>query len=157
MKSLPLWTLTPLLLAGCCSCGRQAPGDQPGDQPEPSTYFATHISDDGSKRFVFSLENRRSGGRGQPGRGGPGGRQGGPGGQDTDRAPSSEQGSEQLDERLEDKLLESGFCRTGYMELSRSDSGRFARIAGECNESASAEDRQAFPNVGNGQLGRMGH
>ncbi|WKE65137.1 hypothetical protein PVT67_15955 [Gallaecimonas kandeliae] len=161
MRTLPLMSFLALVLAGCCSCDRDRPAER--EMTQPSSYFSTYISEDGSKRFVFSLETQggRSGpgmgGReGRGGRGGPGmGRSGGDRGGQQARQEAG-QGQDKLLELLEEKLADNGYCRSGYIQLDSTQRGHFLRFTGECNESATDEDRKRFPNVGNGGLEKLG-
>lgn len=139
MRHLLLSFAGVMALTACCSCDRQGRNDGPDDNG-PSTYFSTYITSDGSKRFVFSQE--MAGGHG---------RQGGPGGGGKRGGDDSEQ-SVDLSDQVNQKLLDTGYCRSGYMELDNARAGRFQRLTGECNETATDADRKQFPNVGNSRL-----
>lgn len=118
MKRLLLFS--PLLLAACAGTG-----------PLPATYFNTYIAPDNSKRFVIAQANS------------------GP-------APSMRADNEQRQRRQDDEgdkpltqaldalLKKNGYCRTGYMIISRDWVEGKPQLSGECNESATAADRQHF-------------
>lgn len=161
MRHLLLSFAGVMALTACCSCDRQGRNDGPDDNG-PSTYFSTYITSDGSKRFVFSQEmaggHGRQGGPGG-GMGGPGGGRGGPqggaGGGGKRGGDDSEQ-SVDISDQVNQKLLDTGYCRSGYMELDNARAGRFQRLTGECNETATEADRKQFPNVGNSRLEDLG-
>jgi hypothetical protein len=52
--------------------------------------------------------------------------------------------AEQIELGLEKTLKMTGFCREGYMELSRIIERGRGEIRGECNEGASEADKQKF-------------
>jgi len=52
--------------------------------------------------------------------------------------------TEQIELGLSKTLDMTGFCREGFMELSRMIEIGHAEIRGECNEGATAEDREKF-------------
>ena len=51
-----------------------------------------------------------------------------------------------LQEALDAELKKTGYCRKGYMELDRMMQPGQTFIKGECVETASARDREEFPN-----------
>ncbi len=51
---------------------------------------------------------------------------------------------ERLTEHLQTKLEATGYCRDGYLELGRIFRKYTATIRGECNEDATASDRENF-------------
>lgn len=131
----------------------------------PQGFLATHIFDDGSKQFVYTLDlpepaprGGRGGGNGRPGnvagtvsggsnRGlsagvtaGSGSGRGGKGGQKQQSKDGLLLGS------LEAELENSGFCREGFMELDRMTEPSQTYIKGECVDAASEKDRSRFPN-----------
>ena len=144
-----------LLLAACSSTP---------ERPEPQTFLATQILNDGSKQFVYTVEfpesqrrGRGSKGQGRPGnatghvygnssRGVGGGVTMGSAGGRSGRTPSQLRQSEEMVALLEQELDESGFCRHGFIELERSVEPAQTFIRGECDEAATVEDRKAFPN-----------
>ncbi len=114
--------------------------------------FTTKITDNGIKLFVYQLDtgmsggkNGKSGGRppsgGKGGQGGPSMHGGGRGGGDQD------DGDDEVNILLANKLKENRFCRNGYIELDRYHlyNGSI-KIRGECEEGATTADRNAFPN-----------
>ena len=54
--------------------------------------------------------------------------------------------SEALLDTLDETLREKGYCREGYIELSRTIGKRLVKIKGECHESATQVDKTMFPN-----------
>lgn len=99
--------------------------------------FHTEIAANGAKRFSYSLEmqhsqvprpytgevaSRQRLGRDSMTSGRP--------------SPGARQGGLQFDRALEQKLLETGFCREGYFELERSVSAFAGEVRGECREGA---------------------
>jgi hypothetical protein len=118
-----------LLLPAITACSG-LPGRKP-DGPPP--LFRTHINEEGSKRFTFeaapldTLPTRL---------------------QDDDgsrlsRSKSLLERREALqDAQLTQALAERKYCREGYIVLSQTS----WKIRGECNETATRADRDAFPN-----------
>ncbi len=51
----------------------------------------------------------------------------------------------ELERRLAEKLADNNYCRKGFFELERSLNKTIFTIRGECNDSATAADRQNFP------------
>jgi len=120
-------------------------------------FFETKIKQDGTKLFAFSIPLMKpregakgGGGRGGRGQGGGGGGRGGRGGQEN-RGSSSQKSSdrmiEQLYASLDEKLDETGYCQTGYIEIDTHQTEDRLHLLGECNETASELDRLDFPNV----------
>ncbi|WP_299974966.1 hypothetical protein [uncultured Pseudoteredinibacter sp.] len=120
--------------------------------------FVTQISDDGSKRFQYTLHKeipdggRKRGGRmnggGMKGGGmmGAGGGQGGGKNRSDMIAKMQQKVKAQAQGSLEEKLAEVEFCREDYMVLHEAFTmGRF-QLQGECRDTANEEDRQRFPN-----------
>lgn len=99
----------------------------PGSAPEgPTPLFLTHINEEGSKRFTFEAAP-------------------------LDVLPSRlQEGGKDLlerrealqDQQLTETLAARNYCRTGYIVLSQTS----WKIRGECNETATQADRDAFPN-----------
>lgn len=136
------------------------------DRPEPVGYFVTHILEDGSKSFQYTLEVGSTGGKSKNGR--PGntsghlhgssnrGVSGGvtAGSSRKSSAGGSRQGgyeqfqkiNARLEHKLEMELKNSGFCHEGYRELERVVKAPDFFIRGQCKEAASEDDRQRFPN-----------
>lgn len=46
---------------------------------------------------------------------------------------------------LEEKLIENGYCRQGYVLLGRAGGDTSNRLRGECRDKANARDRQTYP------------
>jgi len=144
---MPLFAL--LTLTACSS----------KEKPRLEEFFRTEIREDGSKMFAFSLilardtdgERQKNTTSPQPvkreGRRGKGGR-----GQGTNPKLNSDntasKGQEKLAElfqqRLDIRLETSRYCREGYMELEKSFVGAIYTLRGECNESATEQDRKHF-------------
>jgi len=142
------------------------------DGIERQGYLATQITDDGSKKFVYTLDypvggndGQRASGNGRPGnttghiygnssRGVTGGvtigssNRRGSGQSRSGRSKSSRQAqlNEQLEKMLVQELNQTGFCQGGYMELERSTKPPDVLIRGECDETATSLDRANFPN-----------
>lgn len=53
----------------------------------------------------------------------------------------------ELEARMAEKLADNSYCRKGFFELERSLNKTIFTIHGECNESATAADRENFPQV----------
>ncbi len=53
---------------------------------------------------------------------------------------------EQFAQMLEAKLIETGYCHAGYMELDHYFDHRHTQMRGECKDGATQEDRVKFPN-----------
>ncbi|MFM5784231.1 hypothetical protein ACET8B_16065 [Aeromonas caviae] len=129
MRLLSAVALT-LLLPALTACS-----GLPGAAPDgPAPLFHTHISDDGSKRFTFEaapldvLPTRL---------------QEGDDNRLSRRDKSLLERREALqDEQLTQMLATRKYCRSGYIVLSQTS----WKTRGECNESASQADRDAFPN-----------
>ena len=95
--------------------------------------FHTHINEEGSKRFTFEaapldvLPSRLQ--------------------EDDSRLSRNsksllERRAALQDEQLTETLAARNYCRTGYIVLSQTS----WKIRGECNETATQADRDAFPN-----------
>ncbi|MDY6977620.1 MAG: hypothetical protein SVW51_15680 [Pseudomonadota bacterium] len=121
-------------------------------------FFETQIKQDGTKLFAFSIPLMKpredaKGGGGRGGRGGEGGGRGGRGGQESrggssqKSSDSSERMTEQLYASLDEKLDETGYCQTGYIEIDTHQTEDRLHLLGECNETASDLDRLDFTNV----------
>ena len=156
--------ITKLLIPMSFICMWGCSSNQQSESPEG--YLATHIFDDGSKQFVYtvvlpeSTGQHKGGGSGRPGnvsgsvqgssnRGLSGGvtvgTQGGGKGRGSGRRRESR--TDVLVKALEVELKETGYCRDGYMELDRMMQPSQTFIKGECHEAASAKDLEAFPNT----------
>lgn len=152
MKKTLLAISTSLIVSAC------AHRPPPFDMDE--IFFETKINQDGTKLFSFSIplmKQRNSakggGGRGGRGQGGEGGGRGGRGGQENrggssqKSSDSSDRMTEQLYASLDEKLDETGYCQTGYIEIDTHQTEDRLHLLGECNETASELDRLDFPNV----------
>lgn len=115
-------------------------------------FFETQIKQDGTKLFAFSIplmkprEGAKGGGRGGRGRGGRGGQEN-RGGSSQNSSDSSDRMTEQLYASLDEKLDETGYCQTGYIEIDTHQTEDRLHLLGECNETTSELDRLDFPNV----------
>lgn len=106
----------------------------PGRQPDgPAPLFRTQINEEGSKRFTFeaapfdTLPTRLEENDGNR----------------LSRSKSLLERREALqDAQLTQTLDERKYCHNGYIILSQTS----WKIRGECNETASQADRDAFPN-----------
>jgi len=161
MKKQYLLALTaafPLLLAACSS--------QPERPEPPDGYFATHIDENGVKKFQYTIDfpdqkkSARSNGRpgntmghvaGSSNRGVSGGITASAGG--GGRQPSSGGGYEQfqqintrLENMLEQELRKSDFCHAGHRETQRVVEPPTVYIRGQCEEAATTDDRKQYPN-----------
>ncbi len=143
-----------------CGCSNQQINE------EPQGFFATHIFDDDSKQFVYTVDlpDLTKGGEGGKGGGRPGnttghisggsnrGLYGGVSAGTSNRKSSGKtdgrmQGrAAMLMNALEKELKKSGFCRDGYKQLDRMMEPQQTFIKGECIEAASSNDREVFPN-----------
>ncbi len=125
------------LLAGCAGRDRQ---------PHFTETLRTQISIDGTKFFDYFLHADRSRKQGKSTMQGPR-----KAGSDRSASPRSltpeeiqERSRKKLYERLGRKLLETGYCREGFVELySFFDRGN-VELRGECREAATVEDRKNF-------------
>jgi hypothetical protein len=118
-------------------------------QQQPSD-FSTNITPSGNKQFELSvwatpstrLSHKKRGIDGKPQKASMAERVGR---QQTTQQENKKQGA-LLDKRLQDILGHNHYCKNGYFILERSISNLRARTRGECNDAASAQDRQNFPN-----------
>lgn len=151
--SLRLWFMTScviLLLSGCAN--------KPPVTGELNEIFVTDIKASGLKLFSYSItvnmsmpgadnQGRRQGKAMHGGGGGMGG--GGRGGQaksGTDYNAMIDRIKQVIDENLEVKLAETGYCRDGYIELDSNIGKGRSQIRGECKEAATESDRNMFSN-----------
>ncbi len=134
--------------------------------PEIKEEFATKIENNGLKLFTYTVtmampEDRsggmrggmgggggmRGGGMGGGGRGGGGMRGGGmKNGAKSDREATTNRFQDIVYEKLKTKLSETGYCRESYTEINKYFVRGRSQIRGECNESATEEDRMTFIN-----------
>lgn len=157
---LKLATILPLLLLACACSG-------PQQRAEPRDYLATNIQSDGTKEFYYTITMashqapRQSagspiiGGGAQVTGGSSGHLSGGVGISLGAPVGRQRRGGGYVDdafirEHLEKKLLASGYCREGWMERDRNVQPPDLSIHGVCKETATARDRQQFPNSADG-------
>lgn len=160
MKKLSIKLFVPLVLAFVCGCSSNQKNEK------PQGFLATQITDDGSKQFVYTIDlpetqrqGKRGKGNGRPGnvaghmqgssnRGVSAGVSAGMGGgSNGGGAGRGQQGKASLlNDALEAELKKTGYCRQGFMELDRMMQPSHTFIKGECVETASTNDREAFPN-----------
>lgn len=161
-KLIILLSIVSLCFISGCANKRSGPNRE-------STEFVTDIRSDGSKRFNLYVKTsgrrdknggrqngQRGQNRGQQGEAGRGGRGGGSrdrGGQRGDQNgqqpeidrqrgdESAEETREKVIALVEQNIAESGFCRNGYIELDYTSISGETQFRGECQESASAEDK----------------
>lgn len=113
--------------------------------------FKPEILDNGAKMFTFSLifvnKSPTEKGRDQPqnkqkqGKGGHSDKQS----RQTNNSIENQM-TEELEQRLVDRLEENNYCRKGHFELTRTLNKSVYSIRGECSESATAEDRENYVN-----------
>ncbi|MEM7018897.1 MAG: hypothetical protein AAF512_16345 [Pseudomonadota bacterium] len=156
MKKLAALTVIIIVfLAGCSSKPERG-------RPEMLENFSTKIEQDGTKLFAFSVqttraggEKRRSGGGGRGGMGGGLGRGGGRGGgagrggmsQEAREAARQErmiQMEARFESKLSDKMVETGYCKDGYIEVDRNIGRGFMILNGKCRDSATEDDKKKF-------------
>lgn len=154
---IPLLSI--FVLAGCAQ--------QPPKPPKTQENFSTSIKPDGTKQFSYILtmempERKDMGGQshGGPGdhggRGGPGGHHDGPPGDHKGKKGDGKGGGKNdgmdeefasiFDDALNVKLNSTGFCHSGFRSLDTQARRGAKLVKGECNESATDEDRKKFPN-----------
>ena len=137
-KKLLIMLFAPTLLVACASNQTK--------QPEVEEIFVTDIRSNGIKFFNYTVTvSRPSGSRSGTGRGKRGAGGGKQGGGSAGR-PDRESMMKGVEEKLDVRLAETGYCREGYIVLGRRiDRGR-SFIRGECKEGATADDREKFTN-----------
>ncbi|NIB40005.1 hypothetical protein HBA55_10430 [Pseudomaricurvus alkylphenolicus] len=104
--------------------------------------FDTEITANGSKMFTFELTTKRPSGP-----------------RETPRVKTERNGDKprssglskkklksHLHNRLDQKLVENGYCREGYLVLDSFVARGHASLRGECRETATSGDREKFPN-----------
>lgn len=150
---------TPLILSvlAGCSTNKHSP-------TKLSESFSANILSSGEKQFQFQIsllrpEGRRGEGNRKPPKGQgrpPRGKQGSPANEVSSRSeisrfPDQQGGMEaKLMERLNARILESGYCRDGFKIVDKDLGwqGRF-RVRGQCNELATNQDREQFSSLEN--------
>ncbi len=127
-----------LIVTSCAS--------KPETPPASPDAFHTNISVEGAKRFSFSID-LLIGNKGKRGNvtinGGPI--------PDLGNAPPDSHGPQPAPEdilydHLQAKLAETGYCREGYTEIDTYQTDTRMNLIGECNESATDQDRVFFVN-----------
>ena len=124
-------------------------------KPSKDVIFITHITHDGLKQFRFSVAQPGRSKQGTKDRDGQklggsrGGHKGKRGAEDraiTDKIGenSKKRNPGQMKKRIEEKLFKTEYCREGFMEIHHySEAGRYY-FNGQCNEKATAKDRQRY-------------
>ncbi|WP_240618897.1 hypothetical protein [Alteromonas gracilis] len=147
MKRTVLVITTSLIVSACAH--------RPPPLDKDEIYFETKIKQDGTKLFAFSIPSMKQpdggkGGRGRGSRSQEGGGRGGRSGQ-KDREGAAEQSSDNSDRMakqlyvsLDEKLDETGYCQTGFIEIDTHQTEDRLHLLGECNETASDLDRLDF-------------
>ncbi|WDD99674.1 hypothetical protein [Thalassomonas actiniarum] len=122
--------------------------------------FVTQIREDNSKMFAFTLRQEKAarsdktrdkmatGKQGKRGKGAGRNKSAGRGEKQERENPLATV----IQQKLEQRLNQSRYCTTGYLELERYASRAGMTVRGECNESATADDRLRFPNRVNGEI-----
>jgi len=156
IKAIFLSALIAALLTACAS--------EPERPEPPKGYLATHIEDDGTKKFQYTIdlpESKEKRGNGRPGnlkghaygnssRGVTGGVSAGTGrgasrGSGTGNARLA-QINNHLEKQLDRELKNSGFCDAGHRETGRVVQPDLVYIRGECEDKATDDDRVRFTN-----------
>ena len=127
---------------------------RPPPPAEEDIFFETKINHDGTKLFAFSLqllphkESKRDGfknGQGKPDQSvrkdhnaeGPSAK---------GARTSPHHGNERFYAALDNKLEQTAYCRTGYIEIDTHQTEGRLHLLGECKETATELDRTNFPN-----------
>jgi len=151
-KYLAALFITCLLLLSACSNT---------SEPKTEGFFHTEIRDDNSKEFTFSLvfsrskeeasrgmKNASTSQRPDKGKGSGKGRGNRSHEASSTTKPNSKSSSKAdkmqgiFQQHLDLKMQETKYCRTGYLILEQSFIGAVYSLRGECNESATEEDRK---------------
>ncbi|WP_231518105.1 hypothetical protein [Alteromonas stellipolaris] len=149
MKLLVPFLVATAVLAGCAG--------KPDHRDQGEVFFETKINPDGTKLFAFSIGmpsrgNREAGNGQRPSRGGEGGGRGGrSGGQNGggETRGGNDRDAERMEafyDTLREKLFETQYCRNGYIEIDTHETEGRYHLLGECQESASEEDKLKFAN-----------
>ncbi|WDE04798.1 hypothetical protein SG34_026375 [Thalassomonas viridans] len=121
--------------------------------------FVTEIREDSSKMFAFTLTQEKAARSrqadtktraGKQGKSRKGGKEKGAGKNESRERQNPLE--DIFQQRLEQRLSQNNYCRTGYLELERYASRGAMTMRGECNESATESDRQRFPNQTGGGI-----
>lgn len=150
---IPAALILGLPLLAACSASPERP------EP-PEGYFATHIDEDGTRKFQYTLDladeaSKRGNGRpgnmaghvsGSSSRGVAGGVSAGSGGRGGKPPQGSSGGyqrfqqiNEELERQLERELAKSGFCEQGHRETERVVEPTVVYIRGECTDKADSD------------------
>ena len=149
MKLLVPFLVATTVLAGCAG--------KPDHRDKGEVFFETKINPDGTKLFAFSIGMPSRGDRDEghgprPSRGGNGGGRGGrDGGGDVggEARGGNDRDAERMEafyDTLSEKLFETQYCRNGYIEIDTHETEGRYHLLGECQESASEEDKLKFAN-----------
>ena len=151
-KTLAALILTLPLVAACST--------EPERPKPPEGFFATHIDEDGTRKFQYTIDlpdASSRGGNGRPGnmaghvagsssRGVAGGVSAGSGGRGGKPPQGSSGGyqrfqqiNEELERQLEQELAKSGFCEQGHRETERVVEPTMVYIRGECTDIADSD------------------
>jgi len=126
-----------LVLSACAS-----------NKPAMQTEFKTRITESGLKHFQLGFKKKhppaeagnmpanRNQQRARRDGGGP-----------PPRRRDSKRSEKALLKTLEEQIAANQFCREGYWILDKNFMGRDTYIRGECNETATAQDRSNFPDT----------
>jgi len=140
-KHQMLMLFVTVILAACAS--------NPMKKPEIEEMFVTDIKSNGIKLFKYTVTASTSDGShrvsGRSMSGGEGSMSGGGPAGWPDRGSGMK---EEIHEKLNARLTETGYCREGYIVLASSIGGGRSFIRGECKEGASEGDRKKFANSG---------
>jgi hypothetical protein len=135
-----------ITILGLTACGSN-PAKKHGRMP--NEVFVTHIKANGSKVFNYSLikkiPSQRQMGKGMRKGAGMGGSM--KAGKKPDFSQMNAKMHEKANEKLTLKLTETGYCREGYMRLDSFFERGHVTIKGECNDTATDEDREKFTNA----------
>lgn len=123
----------PVLITALVALVLSACGGGPRWQaPSADELLIPEISADGTKFFVFQRNYHRP----QPAT------------VQTPVDPSRRQqlpiGEYDVTERIDNVLLQTEYCRTGFFELYREQGLQHFEVRGECREAATEEDRQRY-------------
>lgn len=144
-----------MIIPACLLAALAACSSEPERPEQPRGYFATHVAEDGTRQFQYTLDvsessNRRGNQRpgnlqghasGGSSRGVSGGVTAGSSGGRPPRGSGGgremfEQINRQLETHLERELKDSNFCPTGYRETERVVEPGTVYIRGECTKNA---------------------
>ena len=146
LKNKIVVLLMPFLMLACASNQKK--------QPEIKEIFVTDIKENGLKLFSYSVtmsspqKETNGNGRGRKGAGGMGGgMRGRNGGGSPNHESMTNRSKAKINEKLDSKLAETGYCREGYIVLNSYAGKGKSQIRGECKEGATDSDRKKFSNA----------